>query len=100
MAHGDRILGEISEPSPWVVRFATLVPHGGTVLDLACGHGRHSRLFLELGHPVVAVDVDVSGMAHLARNPLLEVLRVDLEGGAPFPLAGRRFDGVVVTNYL
>jgi SAM-dependent methyltransferase len=70
------------------------------VLDLACGAGRHTRLFLARGHPVVAVDLDVSGIADLAGTLGLEVLRADLEGGAPFPLAGRRFEGVVVTNYL
>ena len=30
------------QPSPWVSRFAGLIP-AGTVLDLACGGGRHSR---------------------------------------------------------
>ena len=31
--------------------------------------------------------------------PAAEVLQADIEGG-PWPLAGRRFDAVVVTNYL
>ena len=29
--------------SPWVARFAPIVPEG-EVLDLACGSGRHTRL--------------------------------------------------------
>jgi hypothetical protein len=49
---------------------------------------------------VVAVDVDASGVADLRGNPALHIIETDLETGAPFPLAGRRFDGVVVTNYL
>lgn len=87
-------------PSPWVRRFAELLPAGGRVLDLACGKGRHSRFLLAAGHPVTAVDIDVSGLADLAGEARLEVLDADLETGAAFPLAGRRFAGVVVTNYL
>ena len=87
-------------PSPWVERFAGLVPAGGRVLDLACGSGRHTRFFLDLGHPVVAVDRDVGGLVDLTGHPDLETLEVDLETGAPWPLGDRRFAGIVVTNYL
>jgi SAM-dependent methyltransferase len=69
------------------------------VLDVACGAGRHSRLFLERGHPVTAVDIDTSGMSDLAGRPNLTVLQADLEG-APWPLAGQMFGAVVVVNYL
>ena len=89
-----------SEPSAWVLRFAPYLPAGGPVLDLACGAGRHARLFLERGHPVTAVDRDLSGIADTIGRPGLEALEIDLEDGRPFPLAGRRFAGVVVTNYL
>ncbi len=92
------------EPSPWVLRFAGRLPDGGPVLDLACGAGRHTRLFLARGHPVTAIDRDLTGVADLAGTPGgapgLETLEADLENGTPFPLAGRRFAGVVVTNYL
>ena len=43
---------------------------------------------------------NVSGLADLAGRPGLEVVAADLEDGGRFPLAGRRFAGVVVTNYL
>jgi len=89
-----------AEPSDWVERFAPLVPAGGAVLDLACGNGRHSRLFLARGHPVTAVDIDLSAMTALQGRPGLELLEADLEDGRPFPLAGRTFAGVVVINYL
>lgn len=83
-----------------MTRFAPLVRPAGAVLDVACGRGRHARHFLEGGHPVVAVDVDVAGLADLVGHPRLEVVQADLEDGGPLPLAGRRFAGVVVANYL
>lgn len=86
-------------PSAWVLRFAGLVPAGGAVLDLACGGGRHARLFLARGHRVTAVDIDTGGVADLAADPRAEIVAADLENGA-WPLGGRAFDGVVVTNYL
>jgi SAM-dependent methyltransferase len=85
------------EPSEWVARFAPLVPPGGTVLDLACGGGRHSRLFLERGCRVTALDRDIA-QAQLAEGA--ELVQADLEDGSPWPLEGRAFDAVVVTNYL
>lgn len=87
-------------PSPWVRRFAGLVPSGGAVADIACGGGRHGRLFLGLGHPVLFADRDVSGVADLAGHPGVEIVTADFESGGPWPLAGRSFAGVVVTNYL
>ena len=84
--------------SEWVARFAGLVPGGGSVLDLAAGSGRHTHFFLERGHPVVAVDRDLAALAALG-SPRLELLQADLEG-APWPLEGRRFSGVIVANYL
>lgn len=87
-------------PSPWVARFAPLVPAGAPVLDLACGSGRHSRLFLERGHPVLAVDRDLSRLGELTENPSLETLAVDLEDGSVPAFFERRFGGIVVTNYL
>lgn len=86
-----------AKSSPWIERFAPLVRSGGTVLDVAAGGGRHARLFQSRGHPVVAVDRDVS---RIAPTPGLEIVAVDLEDGGPWPFPGRRFAAVVVTNYL
>lgn len=85
--------------SPWVQRFAYLVPARGTVLDVACGHGRHLRFFRARGHPVVGVDLDVSALNDLPADDGVEVVQADLEHGT-WPFAGRTFGGVVVANYL
>jgi SAM-dependent methyltransferase len=87
-------------PLPWITRFAPLIATRGPVLDLAAGGGRHTRFFLTLGHPVTAVDVDVSGLEDLRGRPEVEIVQADLEDGSPWPLAGRWFAAVVVTNYL
>lgn len=86
-------------PSPWVERFVPLVPSGDTVLDLACGGGRHGRLFLEIGHPVTFLDRDLSGVADLRGHANADLIEADIETG-PWPLAGKKFGGIVVTNYL
>lgn len=84
-------------PSPWVAHFAALVPPGGSVLDVACGAGRHAAFFAGRGHPVTAVDRDVSALAPATG---IEIVEADLEDGRPWPLPGRRFAAVVVANYL
>ena len=87
------------EPSVWVQRWAAQVPAGGTVLDVACGGGRHARFFAARGHPVDAVDRDADAIAALAKIAGITALRADIECG-PWPYAGRQFAAVVVTNYL
>ena len=86
-------------PSHWVRRFAPLVPQG-EVLDLACGSGRHARLFAQIGRPVLAADRDPQALA-AAAGPGITTLEVDLEAeGASWPFEAGRFAGIVVTNYL
>ena len=91
LAHGD------AAPSAWVRRFAGLLRPAGTVLDVACGSGRHLRWLAARGHTVTGVDRDEAAVAPL--RAVAEVVVADLEA-APWPLPGRRFDAVVVTNYL
>ena len=90
-------------PSDWVRRWGHLIPDrpgGARVLDLACGHGRHSRWLMRQGHQVTAVDRDAQALAGLADlAPWVRTLSADLED-APWPLAGREFEAVIVTNYL
>lgn len=84
-------------PSAWVRRWAHLVPAGGSVLDVACGHGRHVRWFAARGHKVTGVDRSAEGIASIAT--LGRAVEADIENG-PWPFEGERFDAVVVTNYL
>ncbi len=84
--------------SAWVRRFVPLIRRGGRVLDLAAGSGRHTRLLLEGGFAVCAVDRDISALLPLAAW-VCEVRQIDLEDGSPWVL-GTGYDGVVVTNYL
>lgn len=86
-------------PSAWVARFAPLIRDGGTVLDLACGAGRHSHYLHALGFRLVAVDIDVSRLGDVAPQDRIEIIEADLETGE-WPIGGRLFDGIVVTNYL
>src|SRR5512134_2649521 len=87
----------IDSPSAWIVRWAgTLAPHG-SVLDLACGSGRHVRYLAARGLRVTAVDRDRDALDRC--EGAAETIQADLEGAA-WPLPGRRFDAVVVTNYL
>ena len=104
-----------------MTRWAARLPAGSTVLDLACGSGRHLRWLAARGLRVTGVDRDAQALAGLAdrvgtadmvgtpgvaeppgpeaaQRPV-ELLHADLENN-PWPLPERRFDAVVVTNYL
>ena len=86
-------------PSDWVARWTQRITPRGTVLDLACGSGRHSRYLAELGFRVCAVDRDARALDALSCVDGVSVRQADLEEG-PWPLDGLTFDGIVVANYL
>ncbi len=91
------MLRPMPPPSSWVAAWAGLVPAGAPVLDVAAGSGRHAIFFAERGHRVTALERDTS---RLPQREDLEIVAADLEGEAPWPLPGRRFGAVIVTNYL
>jgi SAM-dependent methyltransferase len=68
------------------------------VLDLACGAGRHSVLLASQGQNVLAIDQDISALGSL-KNDLVQTQELDLES-SDWPLLGKNFSGIVVTNYL
>ena len=73
---------------------------GASVLDVACGTGRHLAAARAAGLPALGVDRDPTGLDAFADDPGVEILVADLEDGGPWPLGTRRFAGVIVTNYL
>jgi SAM-dependent methyltransferase len=84
-------------PSAWVQRWAHLIAPGSTVLDVACGAGRHMRHLSALGHRVTGVDRNPEAVAMAQASG--SVICADIENG-PWPFAGQTFGCVVVTHYL
>ncbi len=91
----------LGDASAWVARWSHLLRDGSKVLDIACGQGRHMKYLSSLGH--VATGVDRSQEALCIASQWGETVLADIEN-APWPLVHqqqlRRFDAVVVTNYL
>ncbi len=88
--------------SPWLQRWAHLLPAGGRVLDVACGSGRHLRWLATLGVHATGIDRDKAALAasqDLADAGQATLIHADIETG-PWPCPGRQFDAVLVTNYL
>lgn len=88
-------------PSPWIVRWSHLLPAGCSVLDVACGSGRHLQWFAQRGHAVHGVDKDTS--AATALGLAAHLVQADIENNAwPMgsPDAPQQFGAVIVTNYL
>ena len=95
----------LDEPSSWLVDNMDLLSRGGTVLDVACGRGRHALLLAGAGFDVHAVDRNPDAIAFLRATA--ERLRlsltagvVDLEGDTPPDLGTGEYDAIFVFNYL
>lgn len=92
-------------PSEWVMRWSHLVKAQGSVLDVACGYGRHASWFYGKNHTLALVDQAQAAIDYIATIIPLDAASAhtavvaDIENG-PWPFAGRQFDAVVVTHYL
>jgi SAM-dependent methyltransferase len=92
---------QIGDASKWVVRWSHLIESGASVLDVACGSGRHMAWFASRGCQVTGIDraQDALDSASAFGTTVL----ADIENG-PWPLLigglHHQFDLVVVTNYL
>ena len=91
--------------SPWVARWSHLVKPSGSVLDVACGAGRHTLHFLKQKCHVAGIDIAQSALdlianqLGLAEQKRCRLIQADIENG-PWPLQDAQFDAVIVTNYL
>lgn len=88
--------------SDWIIRWSHLLEPDATVLDVACGSGRHLAWFAGRGHQVTGIDQSTDSARQ--NVPQAELVSADIESG-PWPLKEndgqiRRFGAVVVTNYL
>ena len=89
----DRQRGRDLFEKPWLDRFASLLPLGGTILDLGCGMGEPiARYLIELGFRVTGVDSSPSLIAMCReRFPAAEWIVADMRTLA----LGCRFGGVI-----
>jgi SAM-dependent methyltransferase len=95
----------VGPPSSWLADNVDLLPHGGAVLDVACGRGRHALWLAREGFRVHAVDRDAKAVAFVrqsAEDAGLSVVVecVDLETYPPPSLGDAKYDAIVVINYL
>ncbi|MDX1668147.1 MAG: class I SAM-dependent methyltransferase [Limnobacter sp.] len=92
---------DLLTPSTWVIDAISRIkaPSRGerSALDLACGSGRHALYLAEQGYEVLAVDKNLS--KGLDTFEQIEYAQMDLEAEL-WPLSGKTFDLIVVTNYL
>jgi 2-polyprenyl-3-methyl-5-hydroxy-6-metoxy-1,4-benzoquinol methylase len=89
-------------PSTWFLWHAHRIRPGASVIDLACGEGRHSLAAAALGAKVTAIDRDPLKLAAARKRASeagfsIDWWELDLEG--EWPDLGT-FDAVMVFNYL
>lgn len=86
--------------SAWFVRWMVSLGPSASVLDLACGRGRHAAAAIARGARVVAVDRDPLALADLpeAAHAVCADLEADPWPAQLDPPGG--FDAILVANYL
>jgi SAM-dependent methyltransferase len=91
----------LGEASAWVQRWSHLLAPEASVLDVACGSGRHLAWFAQRGHAITGVDIDIQAAA--ANVSSAQLIQADIEADSwPLRKDGdpTQFGAVVVTNYL
>jgi len=92
-------------PSSWLIENADLLPRQGSVLDVACGRGRHALWLAGEGLRVRAVDRNPEAIAQLRSEArrlglAIDTDVLDLETDPPPDLGLACYDAIVVFNYL
>ena len=103
--YADRTVGDVMEPTPFLISCLPELPTSGLVLDVAAGAGRHALLLAQRGLRVDAVDISWQGL-QLARQragqarikpDAVQFIVADLE--LPW-LPERAYDVILVSFFL
>lgn len=89
----DKERGRSLAEKPWLDRFTSLLPDGGSILDIGCGSGEPiAGYFIANGYDVTGIDASLP-LIELCRNRFPENLWAvaDMRELA----LGRRFDGLI-----
>jgi tellurite methyltransferase len=95
----------VESPAAWVIDNRELWPPRGSVLDVACGKGRHALMLAQSGLHVRAIDRDQDAIAELRAEGdrlglPIETDVIDLETDPPPRLGVSLYDMIVVIHYL
>ena len=91
---------KIGKPSKWVTN--NLKGHicGLTLLDIACGSGRHSIYAASKGYKVISLDISKEKILNFKSIKSIYPIQIDIEASNAWPFKYKTFDAVIVTNYL
>ena len=95
----EKMISKNIKPSIWVEQVTSKIEHGGTLIDIACGEGRHSTLLCK-NFFVYAVDKNNDYLKNLKNIPNLQTIYQDLESDKEWDFLNTQFNVVLVTNYL
>ena len=87
------------KPSIWVEQVTSKIEHVGNLIDIACGEGRHSKL-LSKKFFVYAVDKNNDYLNNLKNISDLQTIYQDLDSDKEWDFSNKKFNVVLVTNYL
>ncbi len=90
----------LSEPSDWIKENLTKNVNGLTLLDIACGNGRHSIYASSIGYKVISLDISKEKISALASKKSIFPVQIDIEEKNTWPFTDKTFDAIIVTNYL
>ena len=91
---------EVSKPSNWIKNNLKDNISGLTLLDIACGSGRHSIYAASKGYKVISLDINKEKILNLIFNKSICPIQLDIEASNAWPFINKTFDTVIVTNYL
>ena len=89
-------------PSDWIVNQVELITKKNkinTIIDVACGFGRHSVYLANKNYKVVSIDIDFKKLRTFTNNKNISSACLNLENHEYWPIQSY-FDIVIVVNYL